>query len=269
MSKQPESGPPQAPATPWSNVRELRLFVFALFFIFGGITSLNDVIIPKLKGLFILSYAEVMLVQTAFFAAYFLISIPGAEIVRHIGYMRTATLGLLTMMVGCLLFVPASSAGSFGLFLGALFVLASGITIVQVVANPLISMLGDPRTAHSRLTFAQAFNSLGTTVFPYVGSILILGSLATVDPKTLTGAALNAYRTAETHTIVTTYLGLAAILLIVAIAVWLHRNRLKEQHDHSGGMFHAFGLLHSRASHSVRCASSCMSAQRSRSARCW
>src|SRR5690242_9933749 len=229
-----KAAPPQASASPWSNVRELRLFVFALFFIFGGITSLNDVIIPKLKELFILSYAEVMLVQTSFFAAYFLISIPGAEIVRHLGYMRTATIGLLTMMVGCLLFVPASSAGSFVLFLGALFVLASGITIVQVVANPLISMLGDPATAHSRLTFAQAFNSLGTTVFPYVGSILILGTLATVDPRTLSGAALTAYRTAETHTIVTTYLGLAAALFIVALAVWLHRHRLREQHDTSG-----------------------------------
>jgi len=234
---------PASDPVPGSNVRELRLFVFALFFIFGGITSLNDVIIPKLKGLFTLSYAEVMLVQTAFFAAYFLISLPGAEIVRRIGYLRTATLGLLTMMVGCLLFVPASSTAAFPLFLGALFVLASGITIVQVVANPLISMLGNPATAHSRLTFAQAFNSLGTTIFPRVGSSLILGSLATVDPTTLSGAALAAYRTAESHTIVTTYLGLAAILFVVAVAVWLHRNRLKEQHDQSGTMFHAFGLL--------------------------
>jgi MFS transporter, FHS family, L-fucose permease len=234
---------PAQQAAPWSNVRELRLFVFALFFIFGGITSLNDVLIPKLKGLFTLTYAEVMLVQTAFFAAYFLISLPGAEIVRHLGYLRTATIGLLTMMIGCLLFVPASSAGVFPLFLGALFVLAAGITIVQVVANPLISMLGDPATAHSRLTFAQAFNSLGTTIFPPVGSSLILGSLATVDPKTLSGAALSAYRTAESHTIVTTYLGLAAILFIVAVAVWLHRNRLSEQHDRTGTMFHAFGLL--------------------------
>ena len=129
------------------------------------------------------------------------------------------------------------------MFLCALFVLASGITIVQVVANPLISMLGPPATAHSRLTFAQAFNSLGTTVFPYVGSILILGILATVDPTTLSGAALDAYRTAETHTIVTTYLGLAVALLIVAAAVWLHRNRLREQHDTSGSMLHAFDLL--------------------------
>ncbi len=243
MNTDAERGMPITSQTPWSNVRELRLFVFALFFMFGGITSLNDVIIPKLKGLFTLSYAEVMLIQTSYFAAYFLISLPGAQIVRHVGYMRTATLGLLTMMAGCLLFVPASSAGSFGLFLGALFVLASGVTIVQVVSNPLISMLGDPATAHSRLTFAQAFNSLGTTVFPYVGSILILGSLATVDPKTLSGSALTAFRTAETHTIVTTYLGLAAVLLVVAVAVWLHRNRLKEQHDTTGSMFHAFGLL--------------------------
>src|SRR5579864_7736271 len=128
---------------------DLQAFVFVLFFAFGGITSLNDVLIPKLKGLFTLTYAEVMLVQTAFFAAYFLISLPGAEIVRHLGYLRTATIGLLTMMIGCLLFVPASSAGVFPLFLGALFVLAAGITIVQVVANPLISMLGDPATANS------------------------------------------------------------------------------------------------------------------------
>jgi len=231
------------PATSAGSFRELRVFVFALFFIFGGITSLNDVIIPKLKELFTLSYAQVMLVQTAFFAAYLLISIPAAAIVRRIGYLRTATVGLLTMMVGCLLFVPASSAALFPLFLGALFVLASGITTVQVVANPLISMLGSAATAHSRLTFAQAFNSLGTTIFPYVGSLLILGTLGSVDPKTLSGAALAAYRTAETHTIVTTYLGLALALLIVAAAVWLQRHRLREQHDTSGPILHAFDLL--------------------------
>ena len=160
---------------------------------FGGITSLNDVIIPKLKALFTLSYGEVMLVQSAFFAAYFLISIPAAGVVRRFGYMRTAVIGLLTMTAGCLLFWPAAASGTFPVFLIALFVLATGITVVQVVANPLISLLGPPRSAHSRLTFAQAFNSLGTTVFPYFGSIVILGGLASVDPKTLQGAALTAY----------------------------------------------------------------------------
>ena len=160
---------------------ELRVFVMALFFIFGGITSLNDVIIPKLKELFSLDHMQAMLVQSAFFAAYFVISLPGAALVRRLGYMRGATVGLLTMMAGCLLFIPVSASATFGLFLVALFVLASGITIVQVVANPLISLLGPKQTAHSRLTFAQAFNSLGTTVFPYFGSILILGRLADVN----------------------------------------------------------------------------------------
>ena len=177
-------------AQPGQDIPDLRLFVFALFFIFGGITSLNDVLIPKLKELFTLSYAEVMTVQFAFFAAYFIISIPAAAIVKRVGYMRAAVIGLLTMMTGCLLFIPASLSAVFAMFLLALFVLASGITVIQVVPNPLISILGTPDTAHSRLTFAQAFNSLGTTVFPYVGSILILGSLAKVDAAQLTGAAL-------------------------------------------------------------------------------
>ncbi|TPG14240.1 glucose/galactose MFS transporter [Sphingomonas koreensis] len=207
---------------------DLRWFVFILFFIFGGITSLNDIIIPKLKGLFTLSYAEAMLVQSAFFGAYLILSLPAAAIVQRRGYLRTAAIGLATMTVGCLLFVPASSLGIFALFLLALFVLAAGITIVQVVTNPLISLLGPPATAHSRLTFAQAFNSLGTTIFPFVGSILILGKLKSIDPGALDGAALAAYRTAETRTVVHTYLGLAAALIIVAAVVWLRRNRLKE-----------------------------------------
>jgi MFS transporter, FHS family, L-fucose permease len=215
-------------ATDGVDAPDLRLFVFALFFVFGGITSLNDVIIPKLKELFTLTYAQAMLVQSAFFAAYFLISLPAAKIVKRIGYMRTAVVGLVTMAAGCVLFVPAASSGVFIMFLGALFVLAAGITIVQVVANPLISMLGKPATAHSRLTFAQAFNSLGTTVFPYVGSILILGSLSQVDLTHITGEALDAYRVAEAQVIVRTYLGLAVALAVVAALVWWRRNRLVE-----------------------------------------
>ena len=226
-----------------SDLPDLRIFVFALFFTFGGITSLNDVIIPKLKALFTLTYAEAMLVQSAFFAAYFIVSLPDASVVRRVGYMRTAVIGLLTMTVGCLLFVPASSSGMFIMFLLALFVLAAGITIVQVVANPLISMLGNPATAHSRLTFAQAFNSLGTTIFPYVGSILILGSLASVDPATLTGAALDAFRALETRVVVHTYLGLAGALVVVALGVWWRRKRLVETLAGPGSILRAFDLL--------------------------
>jgi MFS transporter, FHS family, L-fucose permease len=232
------SAPTEAP--------NLRPFVFALFFIFGGITSLNDVVIPKLKGLFTLSYGEVMLVQSAFFTAYFVVSLPAAAIVKRAGYMRTAVLGLLMMTAGCLLFVPASSSGLFVTFLAALFVLAAGITIVQVVANPLISMLGPVATAHSRLTFAQAFNSLGTTIFPYVGSILILGSLANVDPSRLSGPLLAAFRTQETHVVVRTYLALAAVLVLVAAVVWAHRKRLVETTVYDTTIRHPFELLRQR-----------------------
>jgi len=237
---------PTAPASPntvATGMVDLRVFVFVLFFTFGGITSLNDVIIPKLKDLFTLSYAEAMLVQSAFFVAYFLVSVPAAAIVRRVGYMRSAAIGLLTMTLGCVLFVPAASSSLFGAFLLALFVLASGITIVQVVANPLISMLGPAASAHSRLTFAQAFNSLGTTVFPYVGSILILGSLARIDPTTLSGGALDAYRVSESHVVVRAYLGLAVALALVAALVWARRKRLVESPAEVAGILHAFDLL--------------------------
>jgi FHS family L-fucose permease-like MFS transporter len=222
---------------------DLRLFIFALFFIFGGITSLNDVLIPKLKELFTLDYAQVMLVQSSFFAAYLIVSIPAAAIVKRVGYMRAAVVGLLTMMAGCLLFVPASLSAVFEIFLLALFVLATGITIIQVVTNPLISLLGSPPTAHSRLTFAQAFNSLGTTVFPYVGSMLILASLSKVDPTTLAGAALDLFRRQETRTVIETYLGLAAALAILAWLVWLRRNRLVETISQHADILISFDLL--------------------------
>ena len=215
----------------------LNYFVFGLFFIFGGITSLNDVIIPKLKELFTLSWTEAMLVQFCFFAAYAIIGIPGAKLVKKLGYMRGAVAGLVTMIAGCLLFIPASQIVSYPLFLGAFFILASGVVIVQVVANPLISLLGPARTAHSRLTFAQAFNSLGTTIFPIVGAAVILGSLATVTADQLSGAELQAYRAAESEAIWQGYLGVAALIAIVAAAVWMFRNRLKgEKHEASQGL---------------------------------
>lgn len=228
------------------NVLGLQMFVFSLFFIFGGITSLNDVIIPKLKELFTLNYTQAMLVQFCFFTAYLVIGIPGAQLVKRIGYMRGAVAGLLIMLVGCLLFIPASQMAAYPLFLLALFVLASGVVIVQVVSNPLISLLGKPQTAHSRLTFAQAFNSLGTTIFPIVGSILILGSLASLSADQLSGAELDAYRTAESQAIVSGYLGIAAALAVVAAVVWMFRNKLKgEQHEQSS-LVAGFALLRER-----------------------
>ena len=225
------------------DARGLRYFVFALFFIFGGITSLNDVIIPKLKELFTLNYTQAMLVQFCFFTAYLVIGIPGAQLVKRIGYMRGAAAGLIIMMIGCLLFIPASSTATYGLFLLALFVLASGVVVVQVVSNPLISLLGPAKTVHSRLTFAQAFNSLGTTIFPRVGSALILGGLAGVSAAQLSAAALDRYRTAETQAIVHTYIGLAVALAVIAGVVWAFRNKLPgEEHDRSSPLA-GFSLL--------------------------
>ncbi|MCL4673854.1 MAG: sugar MFS transporter [Sphingomonadaceae bacterium] len=220
--------------TPQIDAPGLNYFVFALFFIFGGITSLNDVILPKLKELFTLNYTQAMLVQFCFFTAYLVIGVPGAQLVKKIGYMRGAVVGLLTMMTGCLLFIPASQTATYGLFLFALFVLASGVVVVQVVTNPLISLLGPQKTVHSRLTFAQAFNSLGTTIFPLVGATLILGSLAGVTAAELSGPELDAYRTAESAAIVRTYIGLAVALAVIAAVVWMFRNRLKgEKHEQS------------------------------------
>jgi MFS transporter, FHS family, L-fucose permease len=221
----------------------LQLFVMALFFIFGGITSLNDVIIPKLKELFKLSYFEASLVQFCFFIAYALVGIPGAMLVKRIGYMRGAVAGLVTMLAGCLLFIPASQSALFGVFLFAYFILATGVVLVQIVANPLISLLGPARTTHSRLTFAQAFNSLGTTVFPYVGAALILGGLAAVSASQLSGAELDAYRTAETQAIVKGYLGLAAALAVVAAVVWLFRDKLQGERHESTSLAEGVALL--------------------------
>ncbi|WP_324808232.1 sugar MFS transporter [Sphingomonas sp. LY29] len=239
------SSDPVAPASDAGHIDapDLRYFVMALFFIFGGITSLNDVILPKLKELFTLNYTQAMLVQFCFFTAYLVIGIPGAQLVKKIGYMRGAVAGLLTMMVGCLLFIPASQTATYGLFLLALFVLGSGIVIVQVVANPLISLLGPAKTVHSRLTFAQAFNSLGTTVFPIVGSALILGGLAAVSANELSGAELDAYRTAETSAIVSTYFGLAVALAVIAGVVFMFRNRLKGEQHVKGHPLAGFELL--------------------------
>jgi len=230
------SGSAAVPAVTPRDARHLRVFVIMLFFFFGGVTSLNDVVIPKLRALFTLSYGEVMLVQSAFFAAYLLISLPAAALVRHIGYMRAAVSGLALMTAGCLLFIPASASALFATFLAALFVLAAGVTVVQVVANPLISLLGAPATVHSRLTFAQAFNSLGTTIFPYIGSLLILRSLDAVDPRSLGARALAAYRVRETHVITRTYLGLAVLLALLAWLAWQRRRALHEAQAAGGGV---------------------------------
>lgn len=245
MAMAPTAAADSASASDAGNIDapELRVFVMALFFLFGGITSLNDVIIPKLKDLFTLNYTQAMLVQFCFFTAYFVVGVPGAALVKRIGYMRGAAVGLLTMMAGCLLFIPASQSALYVLFLLALFILASGVVLVQVVSNPLISLLGPAKTASSRLTFAQAFNSLGTVLFPLVGASLILGQIKDVKADQLVGPALDAYRVTESQLVVNTYIGLAVSLALVAAVVWANRNRLKGERHEESSLSASFALL--------------------------
>lgn len=150
------------------------IVVTSLFFIWGFITCLNDILIPHLKNSFSLSYFEAMLVQFCFFAAYFIISIPAGHLVRKLGYQASMVTGLVISAIGCCLFIPASVLHIYTLFLFALFVLASGITVLQVAANPYVNLLGPKKTAPSRLNLTQAFNTLGTTVAPILGGALIL-----------------------------------------------------------------------------------------------
>ncbi|MDP4173795.1 MAG: L-fucose:H+ symporter permease [Bacteroidota bacterium] len=191
----------------------------SLFFMWGFLTCLNDIIIPHLKAVFSLNYTESMLIQFCFFGAYFIISMPSGILVEKTGYKKGIIIGLSTAAIGCLLFYPAAALRSYPMFLLALFVLASGITILQVAANPYVAILGRPETASSRLNLTQAFNSLGTTIAPYFGSLLIL-SVAVKSAEEiarLTPADLAAYQATEAAAVQVPYLGLAAALFLIAV----------------------------------------------------
>ena len=195
--------------------------VTTLFFMWGFLTCLNDILVPHLKSIFDLNYRQVMLDQFAFFGAYFLFSIPSAKIIDWIGYQRSMVVGLLTMGVGAFLFVPAASAPSYPLFLAALVVLAAGITCLQVAANPYVTVLGKAETASSRLNLTQAFNSLGTFLAPFFGGLLILSAVpkAMEEIRALAPDALQAYRLHEAATVKTPYVGLGIALVVLAAAI--------------------------------------------------
>ena len=195
--------------------------VTTLFFMWGFLTCLNDILVPHLKPIFDLNYARVMLIQFAFFGAYFVFSLPSARIVDWIGYQRSMVVGLLTMGLGAFLFVPAASVPSFPLFLGALIVLAAGITCLQVAANPYVTVLGRPETASSRLNLTQAFNSLGTFLAPFFGGLLILSSApkSMDEIRAMAPDALQVYRLHEAATVKTPYVGLGIALVLLAVAI--------------------------------------------------
>ncbi len=197
----------------------------SLFFMWGFVTVLNDIISPHLQSIFDLNYKKASLVQFAFFFAYFIFSIPATKLINKVGYKSSIVFGLLTMGLGAFCFLPAASAASYTFFLCALVVLAAGVTVLQVAANPYVAVLGPPKTASSRLNLTQAFNSLGTTIGPWIGGMFIL-SAAPKTPdelKSLSAQALQAYKVQQASSVKLPYIVIGLLLVALAIAIhFLH-----------------------------------------------
>lgn len=223
-----------APAT---GRRTGLIVVTSLFFIWGFITVLNDILVPHLKSVFNLNYFQASMIQFVFFGAYFIMSLPAGKVIAWVGYQRGMVLGLLTTGLGTLLFYPAASYLTYNLFLAALFVVATGITFLQVSANPYISVLGKPETASSRLNLAQAFNSLGTTLAPWVGGVLILAQIPVGTSKLVEAASVKV-----------PYLELTAILVVLAIVLALIKlptlTSAEEDTAHPGTLWDALKVPH-------------------------
>lgn len=208
------------------NTLPLFILILSVFFILGGVTNINDVLIPKLRGLFELSHLQANLVQFAFFMSYALFSIPAGLLMARLGYIRGFVVGFGIVAAGALLFIPAANSGQYIAFLGALFVIGGGITLLQVGMNPVAIALGAPETAHSRLTFAQLFNSIGVFLMVRGGAEILLGDQSSVNPATLSGQALQDHRIAESAIIGQSYLGVAIAMIAIAAVFWIMRRTL-------------------------------------------
>src|ERR1700723_3805609 len=221
MSIANSNAAPAVTTLPTSTDKPAMAMVTTLFFMWGFLTCLNDILIPHLKAIFDLSYAKAMLIQFSFFGAYFVFALPSGKLIEWFGYKKAMVGGLLTMGLGALLFVPAASAPSFPLFLTALIILAAGITILQVSANPYVAVLGPEKTASSRLNLTQAFNSLGTTLAPWFGSLLILsGAPVALDVvRQMPPDQLQAYRLEQASSVKLPYIGLAVALFLLGLVI--------------------------------------------------
>ena len=195
------------------------IFLTSLFFLWGFITVLVDSLIPRLKDVFEMSYAKTVLVQFAFFVAFFVFSLPAGFILSKIGYKKGIVLGLVTMAVGCLLFYPAAEHRMFSVFLVGYFTLAGGITILQVAANPFVALLGSEDGASSRLNLSESFYSLGTTIAPVVGALFLLSDSVKSSDEIglLTETQKNAYYISEAATVQTPFLLIAGFILLLAV----------------------------------------------------
>lgn len=199
--------------------RNSFILLTILFFLWGFITVLVDSLVPRLKELFTLSYSQAILVQFAFFGAYLVLSVPASVLIAKIGYKKGIIIGLLTMALGCLLFYPAASFREFNVFLLAYFILAGGITLLQVAANPFVTVLGSERGASSRLNLSQAFNSLGTAIAPAVGALFILSDTVKdkIEIDSMSDSARETYFAAEAAAVQQPFLGLALFIVVIAV----------------------------------------------------
>lgn len=194
----------------------------SLFFIWALVTNVNDILIPHLKKACDLTDFQSSLVQFAFFGAYFVMSLPSGWVLKKIGYKSGILLGLSIMFLGALIFIPAAYTRVYGLFLGGLFVLGSGITLLQVAANPYVALLGKPETASSRLNFTQAINSLGASIGPFVGGLLILSGIeySAEQWNALSEAERLAFQISEARSVILPYAALAGILVLVGLLIY-------------------------------------------------
>ena len=215
------------------------IFLTSLFFLWGFITVLVDSLIPRLKDVFEMSYAKTVLVQFAFFVAFFVFSLPAGYLLSKIGYKKGIVLGLLTMAAGCLLFYPAAEYRLFSVFLIGYFTLAGGITILQVAANPFVALLGSEEGASSRLNLSQAFNSLGTTIAPVVGALFLLSdSVKSSDEiAVLTETQKSDYYMAEAATVQTPFLLIAAFIILLAVVFLFTKLPKLIEESPKGGYF--------------------------------
>jgi FHS family L-fucose permease-like MFS transporter len=211
-------------AAPTSTDKGAMAVVTTLFFMWGFLTVLNDILIPHLKPVFDLNYTQVLLIQFAYFSGYLIFSVPAGKLIDWIGYKWAMVAGLFIMAMGAFLFIPAAMVASYPLFLGALFVLSAGITILQVSANPYVAVIGPARTASSRLNLTQGFNSLGTTLAPYLGGLVILTAVPSMETiRRLSPEALQAFRVQQASSVKLPYLGLGLIAIILGLAIAFYK----------------------------------------------
>ena len=205
--------------TTGQNYRPALTLLASLFFIWGFITVINNTLLPHLRAVFALTYTQTTLLESVWFIAYFVASLPSAWLIERVGYQRAMVTGLIIMAAGALLMIPAAHIPSYVVVLSALFVIASGITLLQVAANPYVAVVGPAQTAPARLNLVQAFNSLGTTLAPLFGGYLILGRSVSGTAAAGARSLTMAERLADAQSVQLPYLLVAAVLIVLAVVI--------------------------------------------------